>query len=295
MTLSSMTGFARTQGTWENYHWVWEIRSVNGKNLDVRCRIPPGLDAMDQKIRGLMKKNFARGSVNVHLQMTRESGESQVIINEDVLGKLVSLSKQVAAQHDLPVPAVDNLLSIRDVVEIRDDEEDDDFIAKRDKALEASLLEAVEAMKTARAEEGAATHTMLTAILDEIKGYVLQAEKVAEEQPELLKNRFLEKVNRLLDDQKGLDQDRLHQEVVILATKADVKEETDRLKAHIEAARKLLSTNGPVGRKLDFLMQEFNREANTLCSKSSDIALTDMGLSLKTAIDQLKEQIQNIE
>ncbi|WP_417318122.1 YicC/YloC family endoribonuclease [Emcibacter sp.] len=295
MTLSSMTGFARTQGQWENYSWVWEIRSVNGRGLDIRCRIPSGFEAMDQTVRGHLKKHIARGSLNVNLQMHRESEEVQVKVNQNALDQLVQIVVDTSSHNHLPQPDIANLMSVRDLVQIIEGEEDEDFRKARDKAIEESFLEAIAALKENRLQEGAATTSMLEKIIADIEGGVKEATKIAAGQPDLIRQKFMEKVSALLDDSKGLDPDRIAQEVTILATKADIKEELDRLVAHIEAARKLLVITEPVGRKMDFLSQEFNREANTLCSKSSDITLTQIGLSLKAAIDQLKEQVQNVE
>ena len=295
MTLSSMTGFARIQGQWENYSWVWEIRSVNGRGLDIRCRIPSGFEAMDQTVRGLLKKHVARGSVNVNLQLHRESEEVQVKVNQHALDQLVQIVTETSANNHLPQPDIANLMSVRDLVQIIEGEEDEDFRRARDTAIEDSFMDAVAALKENRLQEGAATSTMLEKIIAEVESSVKEATAIAAGQPDLIRSRFMEKVNALLDDNKGLDPDRIAQEVTILATKADVKEELDRLEAHIEAARKLLRETVPVGRKLDFLSQEFNREANTLCSKSSDIALTQVGLALKASIDQFKEQVQNVE
>ncbi|MDG1707207.1 MAG: YicC family protein [Emcibacteraceae bacterium] len=295
MTLSSMTGFGRAQGHFGNYNWVWEIRSVNGKGLDVRMRIPPGLDALDQFIKTTVKKSITRGSVNVSLQLSTEGNETDVIVNEDALDKLISVAKSAADKHGLPMPSLDSLLSIRDVVEIGNKEDDEDEIKARDQALKQSFEEAVKALKTSRDTEGEATRTMLSDIIDEVENLLNQAEEIAVTQPAALKVKFEEKLSNLFDNKQGLDQDRMAQEVVLLATKADIKEETDRLHAHITSARNLLDEKGIVGRKFDFLTQEFNREANTLCSKSSDIGLTNIGLSLKTSIDQIREQVQNIE
>ena len=295
MTLSSMTGFGRTEGHFKNYSWVWEIRSVNGKALDIRMRIPSTLDAFDQFIRTTLKKKISRGNLNVSLQLQKDADEVSVDINEEALDKLVIAAKSAAKKHDLPMPAIDRILSIRDVVQLSDMEEDEETLKARDDALRNSFNDAVEALINSRQQEGAATYDMLTTIIDEVENLLNQAEEIAAKQPNALKEKFEEKVNALLDNSNGLDPDRLAQEIVVLATKADVKEETDRLHAHIASARALISENGPVGRKMDFLMQEFNRETNTLCSKSSDITLTNIGVSMKTAIDQLREQVQNVE
>ncbi len=295
MTLSSMTGFGRAEGHIGNYSWVWEIRSVNGKTLDIRVRIPSGLDAMDQHIKSTLKDSIARGNVNVSLQLQKESGEPTVEINTEALDKLVAVAKDASKKHDLPMPSIDRLLGIRDVVAVTDTDEDEEAITARDEALKASFTEAVTSFKEARDREGKATFDMLSSIVDEIEMQVGEAETVAGSQPQEIKKRFEEKVAQFLDKNQGLEPERVTQELVILATKADVKEETDRLHAHISSARMLLKEKGPVGRKLEFLSQEFNRETNTLCSKSSDITLTNIGLALKSSIDQLREQILNVE
>jgi uncharacterized protein (TIGR00255 family) len=294
MTLSSMTGFGRTQSQFENYSWVWEIRSVNGKALDVRMRIPPGLDAFDQYIKTTLKKSISRGSLNVSLQLQKDSDEIDVKVNEVALDKLISVAKEAALKHNMPMPSIDNLLSIRDVVEITTKDDDDEKLKARNEELKTSFLDAITELKQSRDDEGSATFTMLSDVLDQVEKLLKEGEEIAAQQPDALKNKFLDKVNALLEN-NNFDNERITQEVVILATKADVKEETDRLHAHIASARTLLNEKDPVGRKLDFLCQEFNREANTLCSKSTDIALTNIGLSLKTAIDQFREQVQNVE
>lgn len=295
MTLSSMTGFGRAQGQFENHTWVWEIRSVNGKGLDVRMRIPPGLDAFDQFVKTTLKAELSRGNVNVSLQLQKDNKEADVKINEQALDKLISAAKDAAKKHDLPMPSIDSLLAIRDIVEVTDMEDGEDFLKEVDEALKASFKEAVEAIKKSRSDEGAATFKMLSDILNDVECLLKEGEEIASKQPGALKQKFEEKVSALFDNKQGVDEERIVQEIVILATKADVKEETDRLHAHIDSARKLMDESGPVGRKLDFLTQEFNRETNTLCSKSSDITLTNIGLSLKTAIDQFREQVQNVE
>lgn len=295
MTLSSMTGFGRAEGHFGNYSWMWEIRSVNGKTLDIRVRIPPGLDAMDQYIKSTLKNHIARGNVNVSLQLQKESDDTMVQINEAALDKLVIVAKEASKKHDLPMPSIDRLLGIRDVVTVADLIEDDDEINARDDALKASFMDAVKSFKQDRDREGMATFDMLSNIIDEIETQLNKAEEIAATQPRELKKRFEEKVAQFIDKNQGLEPERVTQELVILATKADVKEETDRLHAHIASARILLNEDGPVGRKMEFLSQEFNRETNTLCSKSSDITLTNIGLALKSSIDQFREQVLNVE
>ncbi|MBT5767107.1 YicC/YloC family endoribonuclease [Pseudemcibacter sp.] len=295
MTLSSMTGFGRAEGHYKHYSWVWEIRSVNGKGLDVRMRIPPGLDAFDQFIKTTIKKEITRGSINVLLQLSKEETDTDVKVNEAALDKLIGVAKKASVDHDLPMPSLDSLLSIRDVVEIILTEDNENQISERNDILKKSFIEALSELKSSRQEEGLATRKMLSDVIDQVEDLLNQAEEIVNNQPSLLKEKYEEKVNALFDNKQGIDKDRLAQEIVLLATKADTKEETDRLRAHIASARTMLDAKGTIGRKMDFLTQEFNREANTLCSKSSDIALTNIGLSLKTAIDQIREQVQNVE
>jgi len=295
MTLSSMTGFARTSGQWNNYHWTWEIKSVNGRNLDVRCRTPHGMEAIEQMVRKSMKENIARGSININLQMSRDMDGPAFRINQDMLDQLVSVAVDTAMNNHLPQPGLDALMGIKDVIQYVEAEEDEMTIKARDSALEKSFVDAMTAFKLARDHEGAAMQGVLNGLLDDIERLVKDADALAAELPDLIKKRYMEKITALLDDKTGIDPDRIAQEVVLLATKADIKEEIDRLYAHIDAARSHIKEDGQIGRKLDFLTQEFNREANTLCSKASDIRLTTVGLSLKTTIDQFREQVQNIE
>jgi len=290
-----MTGFARISGQWQNYHWTWEIKSVNGRALDVRCRVPSGYDGVEQMARKFLKEHIARGSVNINLQMSRDTDSTAFRVNQDMLDTLVAVAIETAMNNHLPQPSLDALMGVRDVIQYVDAEEDAEIIKSRDEMLKASFAEVLEAFKAARNVEGAAMQAVLTDLLDEIERLVKQADQLAAAMPELIRKRYMDKVNALLDDTAGIEPDRIAQEVVLLATKADVKEELDRLYAHIDAGRKHINTDGQIGRKLDFLTQEFNREANTLCSKASDIRLTEVGLSLKTTIDQFREQVQNIE
>tara|TARA_B110000881_G_scaffold107073_1_gene93892 strand:- start:4482 stop:5369 length:888 start_codon:yes stop_codon:yes gene_type:complete len=295
MTLSSMTGFGRSNNSFENYSWVWELKSVNGKGLDLRTRIPQGFDTLDKHVKSVAKKVLFRGTLNILLQIKKDGVETVLNVNEDVLNKLIIIAKDAAIKHNLPMPSIDNLLTIRDVIEVNNDDTPDYTEKGRDKAVKLSFDEALKSLISSREEEGAATYCMLSLILDDINRLLSEAEVIGLKQPELLKEKYEKKLGSLFDNKQDIDQDRLAQEIVLLALKSDIKEETDRLNAHIVSARKLLLTNGPVGRKLEFLTQEFNREINTLCSKSSDIRLTNIGLSLKTSIDQFREQVLNVE
>ena len=295
MTLSSMTGFGRSNNSFENYSWVWELKSVNGKGLDLRTRIPQGFDTLDKHVKSVAKKVLFRGTLNILLQIKKDGVETVLNVNEDVLNKLIIIAKDAAIKHNLPMPSIDNLLTIRDVIEVNNDDTPDYTEKGRDKAVKLSFDEALKSLISSREEEGAATYCMLSLILDDINRLLSEAEVIGLKQPELLKEKYEKKLGSLFDNKQDIDQDRLAQEIVLLALKSDIKEETDRLNAHIVSARKLLLTDGPVGRKLEFLTQEFNREINTLCSKSSDIRLTNIGLSLKASIDQFREQVLNVE
>lgn len=295
MTLSSMTGFGRSNNSFENYSWVWELKSVNGKGLDLRTRIPQGFDTLDKHVKSVAKKVLFRGTLNIVLQIKKDGVETVLNVNEDVLNKLIIIAKDAAIKHNLPMPSIDNLLTIREVIEVNNDDTPDYTEKGRDKAVKLSFDEALKSLISSREEEGAATYCMLSLILDDINRLLSEAEVIGLKQPELLKEKYEKKLGSLFDNKQDIDQGRLAQEIVLLALKSDIKEETDRLNAHIVSARKLLLTNGPVGRKLEFLTQEFNREINTLCSKSSDIRLTNIGLSLKASIDQFREQVLNVE
>ena len=295
MTLSSMTGFGRSNNSFENYSWVWELKSVNGKGLDLRTRIPQGFDTLDKHVKSVAKKVLFRGTLNILLQIKKDGVETVLNVNEDVLNKLIIIAKDAAIKHNLSMPSIDNLLTIRDVIEVNNDDTPDYTEKGRDKAVKLSFDEALKSLISSREEEGAATYCMLSLILDDINRLLSEAEVIGLKQPELLKEKYEKKLGSLFDNKQDIDQGRLAQEIVLLALKSDIKEETDRLNAHIVSARKLLLTNGPVGRKLEFLTQEFNREINTLCSKSSDIRLTNIGLSLKASIDQFREQVLNVE
>ncbi|MDA1088882.1 MAG: YicC family protein [Proteobacteria bacterium] len=296
MTISSMTGFARAEGRKDAYSWTWEIKSVNAKGLDVRCRLPNGFEALEKPLRDRADKHLKRGNVSVALTLRRQEGEAGVRINHAVLEKLLSALPEIRKQvPDALAPSLDGLLALRGVVEpVEEDLGDEDR-----GALEAEILNdfgtALAALAAMRDEEGARLADALKARLDEIAGLCAEAEKLAAMQPDAIRARLKMQIQALLDDIPAIPEERLAQEAAILMTKADLREELDRLQAHQEAARDLISADTAIGRKLDFLCQEFNREANTLCSKSQDIDMTRIGLDLKAAIEQLREQVQNIE
>jgi uncharacterized protein (TIGR00255 family) len=295
MSISSMTGFGRAAGSSGPWTFQWEARCVNGKGLDVRMRLPPGIEAIEQLVRAAAAKHLRRGNVQVSLQLTREESAALVRVNQQALDAAIKAANAVAAASGGSPASTDALMGVRGVLEITSEEADDETVAERDAALVECATRAFAALAEDRSAEGARLAETLAGQLDRIAALVEEATKNPSRTPEAIRARLADQVARIMDAGPSLDPDRLHQEAVMVAAKADIQEELDRLRAHVESARELLQTREPVGRKLDFLAQEFNREANTLCSKSADTSLTRTGLELKTVIDQLKEQVQNIE
>lgn len=295
MSLHSMTGFARADGSAEGYRWIWEIRTVNGKGLDMRVRLSPGFERLDGPARERCAGRLARGNVQATLTVAGEAATGRIRINEEVLNEVLAVMKEIAGRIDAGPPTLDGILAIRGVVEAAEGDSDETTLARLDAKILASLDRALDDLVAARAREGEAIGATLEARLEEIGRLVRAAEASPARAPEVIRARLAEQVAALLDATPGLDPDRLHQEAVLLATKADIREEIDRLDAHVAAAAELLSQGGPIGRRLDFLAQEFNRETNTLCAKSNDRAVTAIGLELKAVVDQLREQIQNLE
>jgi uncharacterized protein (TIGR00255 family) len=290
-----MTGFARREGGDAEQTWVWEAKSVNGKGLDVRVRVPSGLDRLEHEVRGRVPKVLARGNVSVSLSLERGTRRQQLQVNREMLDQLVRLTRELRTEVDAAPPRLDGLLAVRGVLETVEEPEDETARAAREHAMLADLDALLGDLAAARVQEGAALHEAAERHLAEIGRLSEQARRCAASQPEALRERLRKQVQDLLDTRTGLSEERLAQEAALLASKADVREELDRLDAHVTAARELLDGGGAIGRRLDFLCQEFNREANTLCSKAGEVALTRIGLSLKNAVDQLREQVQNIE
>lgn len=293
MALKSMTGFARTDAELDGARFVWEIKSVNSRSLEMRLRLPPGLDRLDPEIRALGRKHLSRGSCQFSLHLDRVGHASALVINEAALAAVTDAARHLAIETGIDPPSADGLLAIRGVLDERglDALDDEDAV---DRTVVEALSACLEALVVARTEEGGRLAAILTDQLDNIERLTDAAAELAANAPEALLARLAEQVARLTGE-ASLDPQRLHQEAVLLATKADIREEIDRLTSHIAAARKLLADGGVIGRRLEFLAQEFNREANTLCSKSFDKALTAIGLELKALIDQLREQVQNLE
>ncbi|WP_295191234.1 YicC/YloC family endoribonuclease [uncultured Brevundimonas sp.] len=292
-TLSGMTGFGRADGAGEGWTWSVEARSVNGRNLEVRFRGPNGFDGLERAAKAAGQARFARGQVTIGVQAKRtEAGEAAVTINAAVLARYLTLANELAEDGATP-PSADGLLALRGVIEAPEEADDPEARAAVEAAMTRTVEEALDALKASRQNEG----TQLTPVLDEfiarIEALVAQAESEAAAQVEAIRDRFTRRISELAPDAPGLE-DRIFLEAAALATKADVREELDRLTAHVASARQLVAS-APAGRKLDFLMQEFMREANTLCSKSATTALTGIGLELKAVIEQLREQVQNVE
>ena len=295
MTLSSMTGFARVQGAQAGWRWHWEVRSVNARGLDVRVRFPEGFDGLEGPARILAGERFARGNISASLTLTNDPARGSIKINTDVLAQVVAALEALKGKVAAAPPTLDGILALRGVLEAQTAELSEADLAARDAAVLGSLANAFDALATARREEGSRLHTVLAQQVERMDQLVQGAERLAASQPAQLRARLGALVDELLSSRAGVSEDRLAQELALLLTKADVREEIDRLKSHLTQARGLFVASGAQGRRLDFLAQEFNREANTLCSKSSDIELTRIGLELKAVIDQLREQVQNVE
>lgn len=295
MTLMSMTGFARIAGAGLGYRWTWELRSVNGKGLDIRLRLPPGLDPLDQPVRERIAARVQRGSLQISLSLQRETSATTLRVNEDLLASVLALIRRIEGDVPAAPATLDGILSIRGVLETVDAEDDPATAAELSGRLLADLDVALAELVVARRREGDAIGAVLLQRMDEIDRLRDAAERSPARTPEAIRKRLGEQVAALLDASSSFDPDRLHQEAVLLATRADIREELDRLTAHVAAARTMLLEGGAVGRKLDFLAQEFNRETNTLCSKANDRSLTAIGLDMKAAVDQLREQVQNLE
>ncbi|MBN9431758.1 MAG: YicC family protein [Bosea sp.] len=295
MTLMSMTGFARSTGAGLGYRWTFEIRSVNGKGLDIRLRLPAGIDTIEPALRERLGARLQRGSIQVALSLQAEETASQLRVNEPLLEQVMALAKRIGSRIDAAPVSVDGLLAIRGVLEVVDAEDDPEKLAELGRLLTADFDRALDDLVTARAREGAAIGAVLAARLAEIDRLRQMAEESPARTVEAIRRRLAEQVAALMEASPAFDPDRLHQEAALIATRADIREELDRLAAHVAAASALLAEGGPVGRKLDFLAQEFNRETNTLCAKANDRSLTAVGLDLKSAVDQLREQIQNLE
>ena len=295
MSLSSMTGFGLHRGEAEGLSWVWELKSVNGKALDLRLRLPPGFEALETTLRTRLSQHIKRGNVQANLSVTSQMESAPLTVNEAVLAQLVTVAERIRQKHGGGPVAVEQLLGLRGVVEQAQPQGPAELAEKHGAILLASFEAAAAALDEARRNEGQRLKLIIEQQLQKIHDLTIAARDCPARSVEAVKARLAEQVAKLVDSGHKLEPDRLHQEAVMIATRADIQEEIDRLFAHVSEARVLITGREPSGRKLDFLAQEFNREANTLCSKSQDISLTSIGLDLKTVIDQMREQIQNIE
>jgi uncharacterized protein (TIGR00255 family) len=295
MTIKSMTGFARADGTAGPFTWHWELRSVNGRGLDVRLRVPPGFEGLEPRIREAVAGRISRGSLTVNLSVKRAHGQTEIRLNEIALRQVLAAVDALRATIQVGPPSAEALLNIRGVLELVEPEESEAEASARTEAMLQSLDAALDGMVRARSEEGRRLRDIVVRQVADIERLVDGIERSPSRAPAAVRRRLEEQVGKLLDTGAQLDEARLYQEAALLAARADVEEELKRLAAHVAAARDLLGKAEPAGRRLDFLAQEFNREANTLCSKASDPETAHAGLELKAVIDQMREQVQNIE
>ncbi|HEY2357051.1 MAG TPA: YicC/YloC family endoribonuclease [Phenylobacterium sp.] len=293
MSLSGMTGFGRAEGALGAWSWAAEARSVNGRNLEVRFRGPPGFEGLERAAREGAQARFQRGQLTVGLQAKRSEGAGAVRLNLEQLDRYLAAGAPYVASGQATPPSLDGLLGLRGVIEAADAIEDPEAQAALEAAMAASIAAALEGLAAGRAEEGRALDGVLGGLVVQIGELTSKASALAGGQPVLIKARFEKRLTELAGE--AVTEERILQEAAAMAVKADVQEELDRLRGHVDAAHSLLAAEGAVGRKLDFLTQEFMREANTLCSKSASSALTSVGLDLKAVIEQFREQVQNVE
>ena len=295
MTLTSMTGFARADGALGATTWTWEVRSVNGRGLDVRLRLPPGSEGLEPGVRAAVAKRLVRGSLSVALNLKRSDGATELRVNEAALRQVLIAVEGIRARLNAPPPCAEALLGIKGVIEVVEREESETEVRARSEAILASLADALDELVRTRSAEGERLAAVVAEQLDAMAGLVAHIEAAPSRSPAAIRERLREQIARLLETGAVLEESRILQEVALLATRADVAEELKRLAAHIAAARELIEASRPAGRQLDFLAQELNREANTLCAKAADAEVTRAGLALKAVIDQMREQVQNIE
>lgn len=295
MSIASMTGFARTSGAVGDFLWTWELKAVNGRSLDVRCRVPQGFEALDGLVRQAAADQLKRGNISANLTVDDIASRGRLSVNRGALDQILLLVTELQGKLDARAPSLDGLLGLKGVLEIETPPVEAHVMTKRQQAIEAGLRQAMTELGAMRQIEGARLGQLVLSHLDEVERLRVASAETAGTQPINIRQRLEEQLKKLMPEGVPVDPERLVQELAIIAGRADVREEIDRLAAHVAAARDLIKKGGAVGRKLDFLCQEFNREANTLCSKAADLALTNLGIELKAAIEQLREQIQNIE
>ena len=296
MNLQSMTGFARAAAEHGGTAIAWEVKSVNGKGVEVRPRLPQGFERLEPVVRQTVQKRFSRGNFQATLTVGRAAGtQAQPVVNEAFLKDIAALAKRLQEQYDTAPATADGLLALRGVLDVPETIETEEQRNALDAAIASALDQALAGLEQARRTEGEALGALLSGQLDAIETLTLRAEADPSREPAAIRERIAEQVRLLMDASANLDESRLHMEAAFLATKADIREEIDRLKTHVASGRALLAAGGAIGRKLDFLAQEFNRESNTLCSKSNAAAVTTTGLELKAVVDQFREQVQNLE
>jgi uncharacterized protein (TIGR00255 family) len=295
MALSSMTGFARGHGVAGPYVWAWELKSVNAKGLDLKLRLPSGWDAIEPGVRKAASSVLARGSVFANLTVSREGAPPVVRVNEPVLAAVLATLKSLSGKVEAAPPTLDGILSLKGVIEVSEAEENEAERQAAEAAIVAGFDGALANLAAMRRTEGSALGQILLSRLAEIAALIARAEAAPGRKAEAIKARLVEQVAALLETSQRFDPDRLHQEAIMLASKIDIREELDRLVAHVAQGRALIEGGGPIGRKLDFLAQELNRESNTLCAKANDLELTNIGLELKVVVEQFREQVQNLE
>jgi len=295
MALSSMTGFARSHGASGPYAFEWELKSVNAKGFDLRMRLPPGWDELEAFAKKRAGDVLSRGTVYANLNVKRTNAASTVRVNEDVLASVVKVASLLAGKIDAVAPSVDGLLGIKGVIELVEPESDEAEDQAARTAAAAAFDEALANLVAMRRREGSALGQILIQRMDEIEMLAKRAEAAPGRKPEAIRARLAEQIATLLESSDRFDPDRLTQEALLIAAKADIREELDRIASHVSQVREMIGKGGPVGRRLDFLAQEFNREVNTCCSKSNDIELTNTGLEMKNVVEQFREQVQNLE
>jgi uncharacterized protein (TIGR00255 family) len=294
MALSSMTGFARGHGTCGAYAWSWELKSVNAKGLDLRLRVPPGWDAVEIPARRAATV-LARGTVYGTLSVKREGIAPVVRVNEPVLAAVLAPIERLSSRLAAEPPRLDGILSLKGVIDVIDEDEREEDRRAAEQAVIAGFNQTLGELVAMRRREGETLGNLLTQRLTEMVTLAERAEAVPGRQPEAIRARLTEQVATLLNASERFDPDRLHQEAILMASKADIREELDRLASHVSQAVGMIGEGGAIGRRLDFLAQELNREVNTLCAKSNDVELTTVGLELKAVVEQFREQVQNLE
>jgi uncharacterized protein (TIGR00255 family) len=295
MALSSMTGFARGHGVSGAYGWGWELKSVNAKGLDLRLRLPAGWDAIEAPARSRAAQVLARGTIYGTLTVGRQGVAPVVRVNEPVLAAVLATLKGLAGRVEAAEPRLDGILSLKGVIEVIDEDEREEDRRAAEAAIISGFDATLAELAAMRRHEGESLGNVLTQRVKEIAALAARAESAPGRRPEAIKARIAEQVAMLLDAPGRFDSDRLHQEAILIASKADIREELDRLASHAAQVERLIAEGGAIGRRLDFLAQELNREANTLCSKSNDVELTNIGLELKSVVEQFREQVQNLE